>query len=110
MKKLLVVVDYQNDFVTGTLGFEGAKELEPYIASLIKEYKSNGDDVIFTLDTHYDNYNETIEGENLPISHCIKGTPGHKLYGSVYDMSLPHRVFEKETFGSSKLFEYLKEN
>ena len=110
MKKLLIVVDYQIDFVSGSLGFPKAKTLEMGIIDKIMEFENNGDDVIFTLDTHYDNYNETIEGENLPISHCIKGTPGHKLYGSVYDMSLPHRVFEKETFGSSKLFEYLKEN
>ena len=110
MKKLLIVVDYQIDFVSGSLGFPKARQLEEGIIDKIIEFENNGDDVIFTLDTHYDNYNETIEGKNLPISHCIKGTPGHKLYGSVLEMSLPHRVFEKETFGSSKLFEYLKEN
>ena len=110
MKKLLIVVDYQVDFVVGSLGFDKALTLEDGIVDKIIEFENKGDDVIFTLDTHYDNYNETIEGENLPISHCIKGTDGHKLYGSVLEMSLPHIVFEKETFGSYKLFDYLKEN
>ena len=110
MKKLLIVVDYQKDFVDGTLGVPKAKDLEEGIIDKIIEFENNGDDVIFTLDTHYEDYSETIEGKNLPISHCIKGTVGHKLYGSVLEMSLPHKVFEKETFGSSKLFDYLKEN
>ena len=107
MKKLLIVVDYQVDFVNGSLGFPKALSLEEGIVDKIIEFENNGDDVIFTLDTHYDNYSETIEGSNLPIAHCIKGTTGHELYGNVKNVSAPHLVFEKETFGSSKLFEYL---
>lgn len=52
MKKLLVVIDYQNDFVNGSLGFQEAVALEDYLADLIKEYHNNNDDVIFTYDTH----------------------------------------------------------
>lgn len=110
MKKLLIVVDYQVDFVTGSLGFPAALELEEKIVDRILDYENNEDDVVFTLDTHYENYSETLEGINLPVTHCVKNTLGHKLYGSVKDLSLMHRVFEKETFGSSKLFNYLIEN
>ena len=110
MKKLLVVVDYQNDFVNGALGFEKALLLEDGIADKILEFESNDDDVVFTLDTHYEDYMETVEGQNLPVKHCIKNTFGHEVYGSVKNMSLVHPNFEKLTFGSSKLFEYLKDN
>ena len=56
MKKLLVVIDYQNDFVSGSLGFEQAKEIEDYLVELITKYHDHHDDVIFTYDTHYDDY------------------------------------------------------
>ena len=110
MRKLLIVVDYQVDFVSGTLGFSKALELEEKIVDKILEYENNGDEVIFTLDTHYDNYFDTVEGVKLPVKHCIKNTSGHEIYGSVKDMALIHKVFEKETFGSSALFDYLKNN
>ncbi len=110
MKKLLVVVDFQNDFVDGALGFENAKLLESRIVDKIKEYEKNNDEIIFTLDTHYDNYLETIEGQNLPIKHCIKGSCGHELYGEVKELAKNHLIFEKETFGSDKLYEHLKAN
>ena len=72
MKKLLIVVDYQKDFVNGSLGFKEAEYLDEYLASLIDQYHQNKDDVIFTFDTHQNNYLETQEGKNLPIEHCIK--------------------------------------
>ena len=111
MKKCLVVVDYQNDFVSGSLGFEKAKELDSKIANLIEKYHNNSDDVVFTLDTHYDDYMNTIEGKSLPVPHCIKGTIGHNLYGKVsHSVKESDLLFEKNTFGSGKLFEYLKNN
>lgn len=111
MKKCLVVVDYQNDFVSGSLGFEKAKELDSKIANLIEKYHNNSDDVVFTLDTHYDDYMNTNEGESLPVPHCIKGTIGHNLYGKVsHSVKESDLLFEKNTFGSDKLFEYLKNN
>lgn len=110
MKKLLVVVDYQKDFVDGALGFERAILIEDKIADLILEFENNDDDIVFTLDTHYDNYFDTVEGANLPVAHCIKGSKGHELYGSVKNLGIPHRVFEKETFGSKELFQYLLKN
>ena len=111
MKKCLVVVDYQNDFVSGSLGFEKAKELDSKIANLIDKYHNNSDDVVFTLDTHYDDYMNTNEGKSLQVPHCIKETIGHNLYGKVSQSAKESDLlFEKNTFGSDKLFEYLKNN
>ena len=85
MKRLLVVVDYQNDFVDGALGFPGAEKLEKPIADKIAAYREAGDEVAFTFDTHRRNYLDTQEGKNLPVAHCVEGTPGHDLYGQVAD-------------------------
>ena len=109
MKKLLIVVDFQVDFVDGTLGFPEAKKLEDLIYEKIKAYKANGDDVIFTFDTHDENYLNTIEGKKLPIVHCIKGTEGHKLYGKVNELLDCGMSIEKVTFGSLELGNYLKD-
>lgn len=109
MKKLLLVVDYQTDFVVGCLGFEGAKLLEPYIADRINAYRDGGEDIAFTIDTHDENYMKTRESKLLPIPHCIKGTDGWKLYGKIADMVAPEdKIFYKKAFGSSELMDYLK--
>ena len=103
MKNLLIVVDYQNDFVDGSLGFPKAKDFEQNIVNKIKEYQNNNDEIIFTLDTHYENYMGTKEGENLPVPHCIKGTKGHELFGKVKELANGYLLIEKETFGSKDL-------
>ena len=110
MKKLLIVVDYQVDFVSGSLGFPKALTLEEGIIDKVIEFENNGDDVVFTFDTHYDNYYDTVEGANLPIAHCIKGSLGHELFGGVKEVSYNHKCFMKETFGSKELMAYLLEN
>lgn len=79
MERYLFVIDYQNDFVDGSLGFAGAEKLDAPIAAKIREYGKGH--VIFTRDTHFENYLSTREGRNLPIVHCIKGTPGWEVYG-----------------------------
>lgn len=104
--KLLIVVDFQNDFVSGALGFSGAAELENGICAKIKEYE--GEDVIYTLDTHTEDYLLTQEGKNLPVVHCVKGTDGHELFGKVKQALDGKKFFEKNTFGSGELYEYLK--
>lgn len=109
MKKLLVVVDYQNDFVDGALGFDKALEIEPYIIELIKTYQAHDDDIYFTKDTHYENYIETQEGKNLPVPHCIKGTKGHELHGELEELSKGHTIIEKPAFPSLELAEILKD-
>lgn len=109
MKRLLIVVDYQNDFVDGALGFPGAEKLEGPIAKKIEEYREAGDQVVFTLDTHLKDYLETQEGKNLPVPHCIEGTPGHNLYGRIAALASPtDEVFRKVTFGSEELFDWLR--
>lgn len=109
--KLLIVVDFQNDFVTGSLGFEKATLLDSIIASKIDKYHQEGNDVIFTFDTHYDDYLETQEGKKLPVKHCIKGTIGHNLYGETAKrLTEKDKIIEKEVFGSSELGLYLKDN
>lgn len=103
MSKLLVVIDYQNDFVDGTLGFKKAVTLEQGIYDKVNKYLKNGDKVLFTYDTHYEEYLKTREGKNLPVLHCIKGTNGHKLYGKINDFSKLENTmhYEKKGFGIS---------
>ena len=104
MKRLLIVVDYQNDFVDGTLGFEGAETLEEPILAKIAAYREQGELVWFTFDTHHPNYPDTQEGRKLPIPHCLEGTPGWALYGRVADAQEDaDEVFLKPTFGSIEL-------
>ncbi len=108
MKRLLIVVDYQNDFVDGALGFEGAELLEGPIARKIEEYREAGDTICFTYDTHHKDYLDTQEGRKLPIPHCIEGSEGHDLYGSIASKQEDYdEVFLKPTFGSTALFERL---
>lgn len=79
MERYLFVIDYQNDFVDGALGFPGAETLDEAIAQKILDYGRGR--VFFTRDTHFENYLSTREGRNLPVTHCIKGSQGWQLYG-----------------------------
>ena len=108
MKKLLVVVDYQNDFVEGTLGFSKAKDLEDKLETKILDYVYEKQDVVFTLDTHQENYLETKEGSMLPVKHCIEGSEGHQVYGKIFKYSRMYPNIKKATFGSSELLRYLE--
>ena len=101
MKKLLVVIDYQKDFVDGALGFKKAETLEEGIYNKVKDYLDNGHKVVFTYDTHYENYLETREGKNLPVPHCYIGTQGHELYGKLKEFKDAENTFHynKEAFG-----------
>ena len=79
MERYLFVIDYQNDFVDGALGFPGAEKLDAGIAAKVRAYGPGR--VLFTRDTHFENYPDTREGRLLPVKHCIKGTRGWELYG-----------------------------
>jgi nicotinamidase-related amidase len=107
MKKLLIVVDYQNDFVNGSLGFPAATQYYDRIKDLIQSFHGAGNDVVFTKDLHDDSYLHTEEGRNLPVMHCLKNTDGAKFYGELEDISRNYPVFEKETFGSYALAKWL---
>ena len=79
--KLLVVVDYQKDFVDGALGFPGAEKLDAGIAAKIRGYSQCGDYIVQTMDTHQTDYLTTREGKHLPVEHCIARTEGWQTYG-----------------------------
>lgn len=86
MNKILVVIDYQYDFVDGALGFIGAEKLDDLIHDRVREYLENGDVVIYTQDTHFEDYLDTREGKNLPIPHTIMGSKGWELYGKTGEL------------------------
>ncbi len=102
MKKVLVVVDMQKDFVDGALGTKEAVGIIPAVVEKINGFEG---EIFVTYDTHYDNYMDTAEGKNLPVPHCIKGTEGWELNGEVMK-ALSGKKFvsvEKRTFGSADL-------
>lgn len=105
MKKLLVVVDMQNDFINGSLGSDEAQKIVPTVKDKIEEYKKAGEKIIFTRDTHYENYLKTQEGKYLPVEHCIFGTEGHEI-SAMLDTS-DCEVFDKTSFGSLELAEHI---
>ena len=106
--KILIVVDMQHDFIDGSLGTEEAQKILPYVETKIESYRSCGDTVVFTRDTHEDNYLETQEGKNLPVKHCIKGTEGHQIHKKL-TVTKTDIVIDKKTFGSLDLIEVIKE-
>lgn len=107
MKKLLVVVDMQNDFVTGPLGSTAAQKAEAVLAALLPEWCKEGE-VAFTLDTHGEDYFSTREGKLLPVKHCVKRTAGWEIVPALKPFLQNAVIFEKPTFGSVALADYVK--
>ena len=105
MRKLLLVIDMQNDFIDGALGTAEAVAMLPRALEEIKKYPAA--DIIATRDTHAPNYMDTQEGKNLPVPHCIEGTPGWELNGEVQAAVGDAEIIDKPTFGSKKLAERL---
>lgn len=103
--RVLVVVDMQNDFIDGTLGTAEAILIVPHVIEKIKQYEKDGGVVIFTKDTHFADYLNTREGRHLPVPHCIKGTHGHDIPSDI--LRSHELIFEKLTFGSVELVDYL---
>lgn len=104
--KTLVVVDMQNDFVTGSLGTKEAEAIVPKVKEKIENAIANGDIVIFTRDTHKADYLSTQEGKNLPVEHCIEGTWGWEIVDGVDVSNCIH--VNKPTFGSVELNDFVK--
>ena len=101
MKNLLIVVDMQNDFITGALGSPQAQRILPAVKAKIDQYKKDGFDILFTRDTHYSDYISTQEGKFLPVPHCIEGTEGHFI---TEELNINGgEIFDKPTFGSLEL-------
>ena len=104
--KVLVIVDMQNDFIYGSLGTPEARAIVPIMVERLKEYEQEHPLVLFTKDTHYNNYMDTQEGKNLPVPHCIKGTDGWQIHPSL-DALRKTEAIDKITFGSTELVEVL---
>ena len=97
--KILVVVDMQRDFIDGALGTPEAVAIVPYVKEVIANFDGK---VLFTRDTHFSNYIDTQEGKNLPVAHCIKGTPGWEIHPDLEALRKEDAI-DKLTFGSSEL-------
>ena len=102
--KYLIVVDMQVDFITGALGSEHAKAIVPSVVEKVKNYKGK---VIFTRDTHFENYLSTQEGKKLPVVHCIEGTKGWEICAEL--KPFVKTVVDKITFGSIDLPNLIKD-
>lgn len=108
MQNILIVVDMQNDFISGALGTPEAVAILPRVETKIKSFDGK---VIFTRDTHTEDYLNTAEGKNLPVAHCIRQTSGWQIADSLLPFAKDALVIDKPTFGSLTLAEYLtKEN
>ena len=107
MKKILIVVDMQNDFIDGSLG---TKEAESIVDHVVEEINKDYSLVIATRDTHPENYLKTNEGKHLPVKHCIKNSEGWQIRPDVFEAieAKEYLVIDKPTFGSEKLVEILK--
>lgn len=105
MKKVLLVIDMQVDFVSGSLGSAQAQRIVPAVKEKIETYRAEGNAVIFTRDTHTENYLETQEGKRLPVVHCVAGTQGHVIISELDVKNDP--IFDKISFGSLELAAYL---
>ena len=112
MNEYLIVVDMQNDFIDGALGTPEAEMIVSRVEARIKKHlEEKKGPVIFTLDTHSENYMDTAEGKKLPVPHCIKGTTGWKLHPALDAIAEKEncRIIEKPIFGSAELGDYLTE-
>lgn len=97
MKKTLIVVDMQNDFIDMSLGTPEAVAIVPKVKEKIQQYVKNGDEIIFTRDTHFADYLQTAEGKKLPVEHCIKGTKGWEIAEGLYVDGC--KIIDKPNFG-----------
>ena len=106
MRKLLIVIDMQNDFIDAALGTPEAVSIVEAVKEKIRSYPP--EDVIATMDTHGENYFDTQEGQNLPVMHCIRGTDGWRIRADIAELLTEAKIYEKPTFGSLALAEDLK--
>lgn len=102
MSRMLIVIDMQNDFIDGTLGTAQARAIIPKVVDKIKNYKGQ---VMYTRDTHDENYLNTQEGSKLPVEHCILGTQGWELHPEIDALAKENNslIFDKPTFDSMGL-------
>lgn len=108
MKKILIVVDMQKDFVDGSLGTKEAVAITDNVAKKIQDFEG---EIFVTYDTHFEDYLNTAEGRKLPVEHCVKGTEGWELNNKVADAlkNKKYKVVEKNTFGSINMPQLIKD-
>lgn len=106
--EILVVVDMQNDFVSGALGTKEAVGIVPFVVGRVVEAVNREETVIFTRDTHEQNYMDTQEGRKLPVPHCIRGTEGWQIIPQLQEYTAHTQPIDKPTFGSVDLAEALR--
>lgn len=106
MKEVLIVIDMQKDFLTGALGNEQTASVTEKVREKIETARKAGKEIVFTRDTHFENYLETQEGKRLPVTHCIKGSDGWQIADGLYQDG--EKIFDKPTFGSLELAEYVQ--
>ena len=104
MRKILVLVDFQNDFIDGSLGTAETVAIVPQVLEKLAQYAP--EDRLATLDTHFENYLSTQEGQNLPVMHCQKGSFGWQMRAEA-QLGFA-KIFEKNTFGSLELPQHIK--
>lgn len=109
--RILLVVDYQNDFVDGSLGSPDAVSIEDAICARMVDYIASGDRIVLTADTHSEDYLDSLEGKLLPVQHCIEGTDGWNIHGKVGSMAAEHglEIIRKHTFGCSELMDIMRD-
>ncbi len=107
MRKILVVIDMQNDFIDAALGTKEAVAIVDAVKEKIRSYPAG--DVIATMDTHSENYMETQEGKYLPVPHCIRGSKGWEIRADIAELLKDARIYEKPTFGSTQMAGYLRD-
>ena len=95
--RTLIVIDMQNDFIDGSLGTSEAVAIVDNVKAKIKEYADKGEQIIYTRDTHQDNYMETNEGKHLPVVHCIENTDGWQIREGLYVEGA--EIINKPSFG-----------
>ena len=105
--KTLIVVDMQNDFIDGALGTKEAVSIVPNVKKKIAEYIANGDKVLYTRDSHDEDYMETNEGKHLPVKHCVIGSHGWKVADEVENIDCEH--IDKLNFGWTAWYDYYPE-
>lgn len=103
MSKILIVVDMQNDFIDGALGTKEAVTIVPYVKEVVENFDGK---VLFTRDTHFEDYMDTQEGKNLPVLHCIKDTKGWQICPALEELRKTEAI-DKITFGSKDLADVL---
>lgn len=107
MREAILAIDMQNDFIDGSLGTKEAVEIVPEVKGVIETGRKNGAKIIFTRDTHFDDYLNTFEGKHLPVKHCIKNSEGWKITSELDTRD--SLIIDKITFGYTEWKELLKE-